>query len=226
MELEGLDIRLLRRRQRGGIGELDVLEAVEELEADAALFEHFVERRKHHVAHTAVHAPEQAAAVGEQHAEGSAQRCSGGEARALEVAVFVRERQRVDSAHERRVQRRVGRAVEPQPVAPIVVVDRVEAARIGQQAEAHDALHGGEHHVDDFPQAACLVVALGEHSELAPRVRADAVDQMEHRVLGILRQRPEHELEHRHRLHEAGHRRHHTELEDALDRVADRLAGW
>src|SRR6185369_4363273 len=39
VELESLDIRLLRRRQPGGIRELDVLEAVEELEADAALFE-------------------------------------------------------------------------------------------------------------------------------------------------------------------------------------------
>ena len=64
---------------------------MEELEAHAALLQHLVQRREHDVAHAGAHAPEERAAVREEHAHGAAQRHAGREARAFHVAVFVRE---------------------------------------------------------------------------------------------------------------------------------------
>src|SRR6185369_5312107 len=84
----------------------------------------------------------------------------------LKVAVLVRQRQRVEAAHEGGVEGAFRGAVESQPFGDLVVVDRIEASRVVRQAEADDSAHDGEREIDDLPQPANLIVALGDDLEL------------------------------------------------------------
>src|SRR5205814_1679140 len=120
-----------------------------------------VEGREHDVAHARLHAPEERAAVGEERARHAAERLTRGDARPRRVAVLVGEAEVVEPAKVARVERRVGRAVHPQPFATVVVVDRVEAARVGEEMVPDDAAQRGERQVGDRPQAAEREVALG-----------------------------------------------------------------
>ncbi len=52
----------------------------------------------------------------------------------------------------------LGSAVHPQPFPAIEVVDRVEPARIGKQAETHDPDQDSQDEIDDLPPATNLVV--------------------------------------------------------------------
>src|SRR5438105_2899998 len=75
VELERLDVGRLAAPQA------DVLEAVEEGEADAPPPKHLVEGRENDVAHTRLHAPEERAAVGEERAHHAAERLARRDAR-------------------------------------------------------------------------------------------------------------------------------------------------
>ena len=78
----------------------------------------------------------------------------------------------------------LGGAVQAQPLAAVVVVDGVEAARVGDQAEADDAAHGGEREVDDLPQPAGLVVPGVSALQLVRTAAVNGVEQPQEQILG------------------------------------------
>ena len=188
----------LGRRQR------QLAQAVEEGELDAARLQHLVERRKHHIAHAGAHAVEQRAAVGEEHPHGAAQRHPGGQARARDVAVLEGKGQVVDGAQKARLQRRLGRAVGAQPVAPVLIVDGVEATRVKGQALQRGAAQDGQDQVYHLPEAAQLGVSGGQPlgvlaggarqgldqpdqqgTAIAQRLRQPAVDGLQQQLAGL-----------------------------------------
>src|SRR5689334_11590581 len=131
---------------------------MKESEGHAPPFEYFVKWRKYHVAHAGLQSPEKRAAKSEEHPERSAHRQSRRLARTLRVRILVGKCQIVDAANYRRIKRSLRRAVEPKPFAQFVIVDRVEAARVGREPKAHDSRHHRERQIDYFPQAAQFVV--------------------------------------------------------------------
>ena len=209
VELERLDVGRLAGPQA------DVLEAVEEREADAAPAQHLVEGRENDVAHTRLHAPEERAAVGEERAHHAAERLARRDARARGIAVLVGEAEVVEAAQVAGVHRLLRGAVHEQPLAAVVVLDRVEAARVGRQVEADDAAQGRERQVDDRPQAPELDVLRRARVDLLARVGGERVEHPQDEVLGVARQRAEHRLEQRDRLGERGERGHLAVAEEA-----------
>ena len=217
VEVERLDVGRL------AAAETHVLEPVEELEAHAPAREDLVEGCEHDVAHAGLHAPEEGAAVGEEGARHAAERLTRGDARPRRVAVLVGEAEVVEPAKVARVERRVGRAVHPQPFATVVVVDRVEAARVGEEMVPDDAAQRGERQVGDRPQAAEREVALGARLDLAPGVGGEGVQEAEHEVLRVAGERPDHRLEERDPLDQRGQRRDLAVAEEAADAREDRV---
>jgi hypothetical protein len=158
---------------------------MKELELDAALLQHFVEGSEDDVAHARAHLPEDVTSVGEEHAQRAAQALPRRDAWPLKVAVLVRQRERVETAHECGVEGALRGAVQAQPFGDLVVVDRIEAARIVRQAEADDAAHDGEREIDDLPQPADLVVLFGDDLQLAVRVGGQRIHQVQDRALRV-----------------------------------------
>jgi hypothetical protein len=100
---------------------------MEELELHAALLQHLVEWRRHHVAHARLHAKEDRALVGEEHAQHPAHGRARGERAFLDVAADVAEHQIVDAAQRTRVERDLVGAVLAEPAAQVEVIDAVPA---------------------------------------------------------------------------------------------------
>ncbi len=152
---------------------------MEELEPYAAGPEHLVQRREDDIPHPCAHPPEERPAIGEEHPHGPAERHAGGETRPADVAVLVGEREVVDAAQEARVERFLGGAVQAQPVAPVVVVDRVEASGVDRETVHRGPAKDGEDQVDHMPDAPQLPVSLHQLRHLSPRGLGEAVDQAE-----------------------------------------------
>ena len=161
---------------------------MKELEAHTALFQHLVQRGKDDIAHAGTHAPEQSPTIRKEHAHRAAQRHAGRQPRTLHVAIFERKREIVDSAHESRVERLLGRAIHAKPLAPIVVVDGVEAARIECQAVQRCAPQDCKDEIDHLPNPPQLAVIGHEAFEVISRGRRQAFDELE----GNRGARPEH----------------------------------
>ncbi len=75
-----------------------------------------------------------------------------------------------------------------QPVAHLVVVERVEAARIGRQAGTDRAAQAGQHQVEHLPQPAAAVVGGDHPAQQVAGGGGDGVDQPQHQLGGKQRQ--------------------------------------
>src|SRR5260370_840461 len=110
---------------------------MKKLKVDAAPFEEVVKRCEYDITHAGAHLPEQGAAIGEEHAQRSSDRLSSCERRSTIVSVNIRERQIIQTMHDRRVERAFRGAVDSEPFAAFVIINCIETARIGEQAETH-----------------------------------------------------------------------------------------
>ncbi len=223
VELEGLDVGPLAGSQPLDRRQADVLEAVEELEADAASAQDLVEGREDDVPHACPHLPEQRPPVGVEHSHRTPQPDPRGHRRPAGVAVLVGEPEVVEPAHEGRVDRLLGGAVEHQPVAHLVVVEGVEAARVSGQPAADRAAQPGQHQVQHHPQAAGLVVAADQSRQQAARAVGDEVDQPHHQLAGKQRQPLHQGTQETGRLEHRRHRRQLPVAQQAQDGVGDGL---
>ena len=131
------------------------------------------------------------------------------------VAVLVGEGEIVQRPDEAAVDRPLRGAVEAQPLPAVVVVDGVEAARIGQQPEAEPPADHRQHHVDDLPDAAELVVAADQLRELIAQGRGHRVMEAQEQVLRIAAQRGERDLHQPQGLDRRGERGELPILEEA-----------
>ncbi len=150
---------------------------MEELEAHPALLEDLVQRREDDVPHARVHAPEERAAVREEHAHRAAHRDAGGQPGLRRVPVLEGEDEVVDPVHEARVERLLGRPVHGEPLAPVVLVDRVEAARVEREAVHRRATQDRQDDVDDLPDPSQLAVLLDHLPQLVARRVGHRLDQ-------------------------------------------------
>ena len=100
-------------------------------------------------------------------------------------------------------------AVHPQPFPAIIVVDRVEPARVGEQPEAHDSDQDGEDKIDDLPPATNLVVGRDPIFDPPLDVGGDGFDKAQDDAGRKFRAHPQPGLNHRERLY--GRRRRRQE---------------
>src|SRR5260370_4741797 len=112
---------------------------MEELKRNASVLKHFVQWCEDNISHARVHLPEQGSARGEEHAQGPTKAHSCRVTRTAIISVFIGERKVVRASEQCRVERTLGRAVQPQPFAHIVVVDRVKSTRISDKSEPQHA---------------------------------------------------------------------------------------
>ncbi len=198
---------------------------MEKAERHAALLQHFVQRRENHVTHARAHLPKKSAAVSEEHPERSADCLARRKRRSLYVAPGIGHRKIEQAANERRVDRRLRRSVELQPLATFVVVDRVEPARVRDNAETDDARENRDDEIDDLPNVARLVVLLRYSFEHPSRRTRDLAKRLERRALLPARNgRIENQVETRRGLREARGRAKHAVLERSSDAVNERIA--
>src|SRR5436309_1113406 len=99
---------------------------MEEAERNAASSQHFIEGGEYHIAHPGAHFPCYCTAVGEEKPEGAAQGDACGVASPLVIAIFISHCEVVCRTHQGRVNGILRRAIEPKPLAKIVLVDRIE----------------------------------------------------------------------------------------------------
>ena len=152
---------------------------MEEAEVHPAVAQHAVERAEDRLAHAAVEPVHQRALVGEGDPDEGLDRLAGGQVRLGRVAFAVGEDEVVEPLDEGCVLRReLVRAVLPEPVAQVVVVDRVEA--LDGKILGDDAGEHGAHRVRGVVQEAGVVVreCRVEHRVAQPRdvLRQQAVD--------------------------------------------------
>ena len=223
VEIERLDVRRVRGSGSRHPGDSYVPKPMEECEAHPAPPQHLVQRGEYDVSHAAAHLPEYGAAVGEERAEESSQGDPRRNPWALEVSIFVREAESVQPAQVSRVDGTRGGAVQEEPLATVVVVDRVEAARIIHEPEANLSPHGRERQVDDLPDPPQLGIVLESALEEPPRVRDGGVQEPHEDGARIVGERGDHDLEQCEALRDPGERGELAVMDERRQRLGRRF---
>src|SRR5215831_11604663 len=108
--------------------EVEAVDAVEELEADAAAAERFKEGREDDVSHAGGHLPEDRAAVLEEHLRREEHRDAGAHAAAAARCARVTEPEVIQATDKGEVGHLLRRAVTADPVEEILLIQGLEPA--------------------------------------------------------------------------------------------------
>src|SRR5215469_11509543 len=111
---------------------------MEKPKVDPTLLHYLIERSKYDIAHARAKFPKQGTAISEKHPQRAANRLPRGEAGSTVVTLLISKWQVVQPVDDGGIQRALRCSVDPQPFKAFVIVDCVEAARIGKQSKARD----------------------------------------------------------------------------------------
>ena len=134
---------------------------MEELERHPPPAQRLVDGREEDVAHARRRLPEDGAAVLEEHLRREEDR--GARTHAVVGAIFeVGEDEVVEPPDERELGHLLGRAVAGDPVEEVLVVERAEAAPVGDQPVGEHPAHGRRHDRDEVPGPAQIGIVVDQ----------------------------------------------------------------
>ena len=184
-----LDLDADRDRPDPGavVGDVQRIDAAEELERHATTHERLVQRREDDVTHPGGHLPEDGPLEVEEGLARQEHAPAGPERRVLRIAVDVGEDEVVQPADERRPDGLRRRAVSGHPRPVVLVVDRGEAALVGQQPVGDDAARRRQHDGEQVRSTPGALVALRRSVDGLTQAGERVVDRRQRRRAARLR---------------------------------------